>query len=463
VTKGTKKINDLNKSSKRGDFPAERRFKSPEKIPVKVAAVLKAAVKATQRLEKISDESVTVHSIRELLKLGHLQFEKCELSESRKIFEQALSQAKQIESPRLILESISSLLYIAGEAIDYKAIEKWEAEISEVSKKYKTELPPLVWYCRASVEFRKEDLNNLSLVKKLMLKFLRMNRQDSEVSLKERETWEAKAFLVLVLVAIKKGLKNRAHLLLQSIESRYYGKGYAGIDGLISLYFGLLNEYSGDLPKALTYFKQAHGSFLSEHHWYFHLYVLQGYARIARAQRQFGQALFYLDLIEKAASGPEFNFLRVRVQNERLRLERDTVDLFVDVQKGIVQTREGEKISLRKQYVLMDILKVLSIAFLEGHSDEEKVLSKAEIINKVWRENYRPEAHDNKLYYNINRLRKLIEPNIKVPKYILNWKEGYRFAPGLNIKFVGEDQSSGMGFESFQNKGEKNETRNYAN
>ncbi|NDD91733.1 hypothetical protein EBZ37_06585, partial [bacterium] len=49
----------------------------------------------------------------------------------------------------------------------------------------------------------------------------------------------------------------------------------------------------------------------------------------------------------------------------------------------------------------------------------------------------RPLAHDNKLYYNINRLRRLIEPDMKQPQYLLNWKEGYRLAPGLRVQVVG--------------------------
>jgi DNA-binding winged helix-turn-helix (wHTH) protein len=93
--------------------------------------------------------------------------------------------------------------------------------------------------------------------------------------------------------------------------------------------------------------------------------------------------------------------------------------------------------------VLLDILKALSEAHEAGK--DGKGLTKAEIIQQVWRENYRPEAHDNKLYYNINRLRKLIEPNMKSPVFLLNWKEGYRLAPGLNVQVISSGDSQ---FES---------------
>jgi DNA-binding winged helix-turn-helix (wHTH) protein len=101
--------------------------------------------------------------------------------------------------------------------------------------------------------------------------------------------------------------------------------------------------------------------------------------------------------------------------------------------------------------VLLSILEALSDAHQKPGTDFDRGLSKAEIIEFVWKESYRPEAHDNKLYYNINRLRKLIEPDVRKPQYLLNWKEGYRLAPGLRIHFVG-----GLGN---QREGEKNEKR----
>ena len=54
-------------------------------------------------------------------------------------------------------------------------------------------------------------------------------------------------------------------------------------------------------------------------------------------------------------------------------------------------------------------------------------------------------SHDNKLYYNINRLRKLIEPNFREPRYLLNWKEGYRLAPGLRVQLLSAAEKQDQG------------------
>jgi hypothetical protein len=122
---------------------------------------------------------------------------------------------------------------------------------------------------------------------------------------------------------------------------------------------------------------------------------------------------------------------------ERARLDHDTVDILVDSRHCTLEIREKGEVSIGKQYVLLHILEELMLAHRSAGSDHERGLSKAEIIRKVWKEKYRPDQHDNKLYYNINRLRKLIEPDLRKPKYLLNWKEGYRLAPELKIQWIG--------------------------
>src|SRR5581483_8828888 len=99
-----------------------------------------------------------------------------------------------------------------------------------------------------------------------------------------------------------------------------------------------------------------------QHHWYNHLYVLFGYAKVSRLQQNYPQAYFYLDLLDHATSGPEFSFLRREVAAERTRLEQDAVDLLIDGRQGIIQTREAGSISLGKQYVLLHILEALTDA-----------------------------------------------------------------------------------------------------
>ena len=248
---------------------------------------------------------------------------------------------------------------------------------------------------------------------------------------------EAKGWVLLATILRARGRTRRSRWLAEQILSWPEGIELRSIRGLTEMVLGNLSEDARDLDDSLVWYQRAHASFLGEHNWYYHLYVLYGYARIYRKQQNYPQASWYLDLLDKATSGSDFGLLRKEIASERSRLDQDAVDLTIDSRQGMIRTRESGRITLRKQYVLLHILEALSSAHGKQGDDAERGLSKAEIIQAVWNEAYRPEAHDNKLYYNINRLRKLIEPDVRKPQYLLNWKEGYRLAPGLKVHFVG--------------------------
>ena len=114
------------------------------------------------------------------------------------------------------------------------------------------------------------------------------------------------------------------------------------------------------------------------------------------------------------------------------------MDLLIDSRQALIKTREGSESrfgdTVRVCSRFLRSFPVLTVAWVTMRSG---ACPRPRSSSSVWKERYRPEAHDNKLYYNINRLRKLIEPDVRKPQYLLNWKEGYRLAPGLRIQFVG--------------------------
>jgi DNA-binding response OmpR family regulator len=54
-----------------------------------------------------------------------------------------------------------------------------------------------------------------------------------------------------------------------------------------------------------------------------------------------------------------------------------------------------------------------------------QVYSKEFLVKQVWKQEYDPAVHDNKIYVTIKRLRKLIEPEYEKPRYIFRAKNGY--------------------------------------
>lgn len=382
--------------------------------------------------------------MQELIRLGNLRSEKCELKEAAEAFSAALDLAKKKKDVGATCEAIARLLRLASEALDEKSVEKWELELDELISAHPKKIPAMAWYCKGVIAGQHEEW---SLAQRHLHHYLKAVRDEAAAPnpLVTREEAIARAWTMIANTFAQRGHGRRSKTLAEWALKTYEEKNLRGINGILFLQMGWLALRTRDSVQAQNWFKKAHGSFLAEHNWYYHLYALYGYACVARMEQNYPQAYWYLELMEKAATGPEFGVLKRQIQLERQRLEQDAVDIVIDGRKGVIKTREAGAISLGKQYVLLNILEELSVAHSHLGADSERGLSKAEIIERVWKERYRPEAHDNKLYYNINRLRKLIEPDVKQPQYLQNWKEGYRLAPGLKVHVVGSVRASRQG------------------
>jgi DNA-binding winged helix-turn-helix (wHTH) protein len=384
--------------------------------------------------------TAVVHS---WLQLGQLRFEKCELKEAQVAFSMALAQAKRIKNLRAIMEALAGLLRISTDALDEPEITKWHSELEELMKAYPTETPATAWYCKAVLARHRSQFVVAQRFAHEYILTVEREALKSEAGIETfgvtKEEALARGWSLVATILFQRGRTRRAQWLAQHLLERYKdpAQSVKGIVGIASMVMGSIHHRLHQYDEAMECYQKAHESFLTEHNWYFHLFALIGYATVHRAQQNYAQAAWYLNLVDKAASGREFGVLRRAMALERAKVEQDAVDLVIDSRKGVIKTRETGQISLRKQYVLLHILEALSKAHSYDGSDMDRGLSKAEIIQSVWDQPYRPEAHDNKLYYNINRLRKLIEPDIRKPQYVLNWKEGYRLAPGLRIQFIG--------------------------
>jgi len=352
----------------------------------------------------------------------------------------ALEQSKSNHDLRGITDALAHLMRHSSEIGNESAIERWADELEVVlaqksSKNSNQTHSPNVWYCRGIVAYRNAQFKKAQIL---------FHRFWSEIEKEENEAngkgdflkSKAQAFLALSLVAISQGKVKRA---------RYFGEvilKYAEIQRprgiLTSTYLMLLRlaERASDTTLAKHWLQKAFTESVSEHNWHHYLYVLYGYARVYRIEQDFVQARFYLDLLEKAVVQDEFKNLKREIAEERVKLNLNRVDLEIDLNRSVLRTREGE-VNLRRQHLLIEIIHQLAIA--HEHRDDEaskQGLSKQEIIESVWKENYNPEAHDGKLYYNINRIRKLLETDQKNPVYLLNWRQGYRLAPELKVRII---------------------------
>jgi hypothetical protein len=377
---------------------------------------------------------------KELLRRGNLRHEKCELKDAGLYFALALDRAKQDRDLRGISDSLAQLLRHSSEIGDEQATQKWISELEIFIAQNDGKLTPQVWYCKGIVAVRNSQYRKAQV---LFHRFWReIEAEENQTQSMTPESYrefmrsKAQALLALAVVAQAQGKVGRARYFGEVILHYAERERPRGILASTYLMLCRLAEKQGDLPLAKKWLQKAFAESVSEHNWYHYLYVLYSFAVLSRLEQDFVQARFYLDLLEKAVVQEELQSLRQGVAEERVKLNLNRVDLEIDLNRSVIRTREGE-INLGRQHLLIEIIHQLSLAHHSRDDDDSKQgLSKAEIIEKVWNEPYNPEAHDGKLYYNINRIRKLIEPDQKHPQYLLNWRQGYRLAPELKIRIV---------------------------
>lgn len=105
---------------------------------------------------------------------------------------------------------------------------------------------------------------------------------------------------------------------------------------------------------------------------------------------------------------------------------QQSTDIEIDRNSHYIREKHLGEIPFHNKFTLMRIL--LLLAETPG-----KEFSKEQLAKEIWGQEYNPLRHDNNIYININRLRKLIEPNPRESRYIMNGPRGYYFNPEMKV------------------------------
>ena len=132
-------------------------------------------------------------------------------------------------------------------------------------------------------------------------------------------------------------------------------------------------------------------------------------------------ARMYLQLAQRTTDPDNLKWMSRQVdkklQEVGVRPYRD-YDLIFDPSNNSVTERKKGKVNFKNQFILLDLLHL----FMKNPG---RVFSKEELVRKIWKQDYNPAVHDNKIYVTIKRLRKMIEPDYEKPRYVFRAKNGY--------------------------------------
>lgn len=166
---------------------------------------------------------------------------------------------------------------------------------------------------------------------------------------------------------------------------------------------------------------QAYELIKEQKNFYLQTYLLANMGKTYRKAGDKELARLYLSLAAKTVDPKNHIRLARVVDLELAELGYETknaFDLVFDLEAHTVTERKLGKVDFKNQFILLDLLKL----FLQNQG---QVYSKEYLVEQVWKQDYDPAVHDNKIYVTIKRLRKMIEPDFDKPKYIFRAKNGY--------------------------------------
>jgi tetratricopeptide (TPR) repeat protein len=154
---------------------------------------------------------------------------------------------------------------------------------------------------------------------------------------------------------------------------------------------------------------------------YLYLSLMYGLALAYKDSGELDMARMYLKLARKSSDPENLRYLCRHIDSLLHDLggaSEEDYDLIFDPVSNAVTEKKKGRVDFKNQFILLDMLRLFM-------NQPGAVYSKELLVKQVWKQDYNPSVHDNKIYVTIKRLRKLIEPDYDKPKYIFRAKNGY--------------------------------------
>jgi tetratricopeptide (TPR) repeat protein len=177
----------------------------------------------------------------------------------------------------------------------------------------------------------------------------------------------------------------------------------------------------GQPARALELFLQSYDNLKEQKNMYIFVTLLFALGITYKDLGDKSQSRFYLQLAKRSADPQNLRIVYRAIEAELKQVEatdEPQFDLIFDSTSNSVVERKMGRIDFKNQFILLDLLQL----FVKNPGE---VHTKENLVKRIWKENYDPSVHDNKIYVTIKRLRKLIEPDFEKPRYIFRAKNGY--------------------------------------
>lgn len=348
----------------------------------------------------------------ELFELGKLKGELGDFKTSIEKLEQAAQFYAQARDHKSYIKCLTLCLRMHAEMENHKALQSIKDRLNDYVAREQIELNSTTYYTFALVaSYRGEYARSLEhLEKALALALVDDSKEDM-------------CYAIHGLAAVYWSLGRKEDSLKEIYNLRVFFQVLKLPDLEISSQ--ILNGYilvsMRRFEEAQEIFWKAFEALKSQKNLYTYVNLIFAMGYCYAEAGDVDLAKTYMRLAQQMADPQSFVYQSRKI-NELLKKisgsKESHFDLVFNPTSNSVIERKKGKIDFKNQFVLLDLLKL----FLRNPGE---VYSKEELVRAVWRQEYDPTVHDNKIYVTIKRLRQLIEPDFDKPKYIYRAKNGY--------------------------------------
>ena len=162
---------------------------------------------------------------------------------------------------------------------------------------------------------------------------------------------------------------------------------------------------------------------------YLYYSLMLGLGMTYKMMGDIDMARMHLQLAKRSADPKNLKWLyeQIVAQLEEIGVSnKEDYDLVLAASSNAVVEKKKGPIDFKNQFILLDMLRL----FMKHPG---QIQSKESLVRQVWKQEYDPSIHDNKIYVTIKRLRKMIEPDYDKPRYIFRAKNGYYLSKNARV------------------------------
>lgn len=381
-------------------------------------------------LSPAGESSVGTVEVLGWLQVARLHFKICDFDQAERYLKQAIDYAQPRREWPLLLKAIPLLLRIYAEREELGKISETKELLADLVIRQECQLDGEILYNLGICAAYRQQVNEARSYFERALK--EIGESDSLV--------KSQARFGLALCFFHMGQTKPALEMLREVESSVSNQSLAESfveyqDLLISTQIAksLVYRSGKEFDQARQCLVSAEEAFKRSPALYTHLNILYAKATLYHEMGQYSEARTLYGVLQGMIQVPNLAHYSSQVNRKITELNRSVgldYDLLLDKEDGArVVEKDLGAIDFRNQFILFELLEIFA-------REPGRVFSKANLIERVWKASYsseQSEQNDNKLYVTIKRLRKMVEPNLDKPHYILRRKGGYCLNPTAKV------------------------------